>query len=615
MNASEFFELFLPWREANIFSDSDVHLAVQICTLGEESQFSVALAAALAARAPRFGHICVDLAVVQQSLRAEVEDNDVDDDQLFSQLIWPSPDEWRQQLTQSAIVNVVNDGEPLPLQNTAPLVLWGSLLYLSRYYDYECRVAEQLLTRSESSLVSTAARIDEICAVLQPDEDQKSAALLALQSPFSVLLGGPGTGKTRSVATLLALLFDQSDTPLQVALAAPTGKAAARLNESIKRDGAALAQSSLSDAAKLGAAITAIEADTVHKLIGATPLRATPRYNTSNQLPHDVIVIDESSMVSLPLLSQVFDALRPEAKIVLVGDPGQLASVAAGSVLSDIAGENTQLTGPLRAKQTTLTKSHRFQSTSGIGEFAKAVRAGDDDAAIEILKANERLEGSNSDVDLEWINESAISPTIENTVRSLMLPVLQQVVDASIAGDGELALSLMQKQRMLCAHRFGNYGIARWNRLFEQWISADVPRSFESFAGRCVMVTRNDQARGIFNGDMGVEVVDPLSQQIKVALPPRRVDTDEVQFFSPSQFDQLDTAFAITIHKSQGSEFDHVVVIMPPVESRLATRELLYTAVTRASKKVTIVGSEASLRQAVKTAVQRASGLPARLWQ
>lgn len=603
------------WRKANVLSDADVQLAAQLCVLGDETDGDVALATALAARAPRFGHICIDINTVQQSLRAEVEENDSDNDQLFSLLQWPPAKQWIATLKNSSLVKVVTEGEVLPSDNTAPLVLWGSLLYLARYYDYECRVAQHLLARSQSPTSLETGRIDEICAVLEPDEDQKAAALLALQSPFSVLLGGPGTGKTRSVATLLALLFDQSSTPLQVALAAPTGKAAARLNESIKRDGAALSESSLADAERLGAAITSIEADTVHKLIGASPLRATPRYNAQHQLPHDVVIIDESSMVSLPLISQVFEAVRPEAKIVLVGDPGQLASVAAGSVLSDIAGENSQLTGPLRAKQTTLKKNHRFQSNSGIGEFAKAIRLGDADAAIEILKAHEFSPGQSSEADLQWINQSATSPEIESTVHALMYPLATQVAKAAEQGNGQEALALMQTQRMLCAHRLGNFGVARWNRVFEKWISPNATRSFESYAGRVVMVTRNDHARGIFNGDMGVEIVDPETKQIKVALPPRRVDTTDVQLLSPAQFDQLDTAFAITIHKSQGSEFDHVVVIMPPHKSRLATRELLYTAVTRASKKVTLIGTDESVRTAVSSAVQRASGLPQRLWQ
>jgi exodeoxyribonuclease V alpha subunit len=423
---------------------------------------------------------------------------------------------------------------------------------------------------------------------------------------LSVLVGGPGTGKTRTVAALLAVLLADGR-HLDIALAAPTGKAAARLAEAFRA-------AALTLPADLGARLAATEASTIHRLLGWQSRSASRfRHDAAHPLPHDVVIIDETSMVSLPLMAKLLDAVRPDAQLVLVGDPGQLASVEAGSVLGDVAGSvlaadgsTSDVAGPLAGVVSSLTYSHRFPPGSPLDLFARAVRQGDADAALAVLA--DPASASAPRGALGWHRLSADSSEGVDLIRSLALPAAEQAVAAAAGGGADAALTGLAAVRILCAHRRGPFGVDRWNRSMETWLAAAGHRTAGWYVGRPLLVTENDYPNGLFNGDMGVVVRHDDKAQVAFAA------AGGTRLIAPSRLGEVETVHAMTIHKSQGSEFDHVVVVVPSSDSRLATRELLYTAVTRAQSRVTLVGDEASIRSAIERRVVRASGLADRLW-
>jgi exodeoxyribonuclease V alpha subunit len=421
--------------------------------------------------------------------------------------------------------------------------------------------------------------------------------MVALGGGLAVIAGGPGTGKTRTVARLLGaaheLTADRAR-PLDVALAAPTGKAAARMTEAVHHELAAIgATGGLAD--RLGAT----EAATLHRLLGW--LGGTEyRHDARNQLPHDLVVVDETSMCSLPLMARLLAAVRPDASLVLVGDPHQLASVEAGAVLGEIAGPARGATGPVRDRVVVLEHGHRFAPDSTIAALADAVRGGDAEQAIALLRA-----GGD---ELAWVrdDDAAAIAALARTVGAHGAEVL---ADAG-AGRAEEGLARAGALKVLCATRHGPLGSYRWNERIEALLAHEVPGAalFRRFyVGRPVIVTRNDYPHRLMNGDVGL-VVARDDRTVAVFR-----DGAVVRELSPSQLDEVETWWAMTIHRSQGSEFPRVVVTLPPDPSPILTRELLYTAVTRAREHVTVVASEAALRAAITRPVARASGLGARL--
>ncbi len=648
-----------PWRDAGVLTAADTHIAAtlaRVCGLVDgPDAFAVVLAAGLAARAPRHGHVCLDLATVRDSLPAELEgDSGADGVELVDALPWPSDvDGWQAVVAAS----------PLVTSRPAPLVVNGPLVYLERYLVYERQVATELLRRAaEGPSASTlgAERRAALLELLLPgvaSAGQRAAAEAGSERSLAVVVGGPGTGKTRTVAALLALLLDAETTaggpPRRVALAAPTGKAAARMGESIVELSEHVRRSGLPDAAGLADRMAAAEASTIHRLLGSRGPGGGFRHDAARPLDHDVVIVDETSMVSLPLMARLLAAVAPDARVVLVGDPGQLASVEAGSVLGDIAGPALDAAaesrpvpaGPLASCVSVLTESYRFPRSSSVGRFAAAVRRGDADVAIAVLQdpppaptgadigtdtvtaaTAETPEGAavSGAVTLAWHPTGGESAAGADAIRAAAEPASRATVEWARAGDAAAALGALGRVRVLCAHRRGPYGVARWNWQFEQWLGeADVvTRGF--YAGRPVLVTANDRANGLFNGDLGVVVVPPADpgealagapadgpgRLVRVAFPV----SAGVRLVAPARLESVETVHAMTIHKSQGSEFDEVIVVLPPAESRLATRELLYTAVTRARRRVTIVGGEKALRAAIGRRVVRASGLARRLW-
>jgi exodeoxyribonuclease V alpha subunit len=635
-----------PWREAGVLSPSDVHIALTLARLagldaGDPVEAQVVLGVALAARAPRQGHVCLDLTSVRQSVPAEVEgDADTVAAAAIDALPWPDDLEaWRAALAGCAeLVAVAVDGEvpPAPAGQALPLVLDGTRLYLERYRVYEDRVAAELLRRAAVSATTAdgtsapaapTVAASAFAGAFEASPEQQLAAEAGAAGLLSVLVGGPGTGKTTTVATLLALLLE-ADPSTRIALVAPTGKAAARLGESIGQLASRLRESGIAGAGELADRLAEAEATTIHRRLGVWPGR-TFRHGRDEPLVHDVVIVDETSMVSLPLMAHLLDAVRPDARVVLVGDPGQLASVEAGSVLGDIAGPAVDAAlegraapeGPLAGCVAVLSRSYRFPEGSPVGRFAAAVRAGDADAALAVLDAGAGAGAGDAgaggaddgSVRLGWAPEGADTEAGAAAVRAAALGAAEAALDAAVAGDARRALEELGRVRVLCAHRRGPFGVAWWNWQFEGWLG-DGPggrgsRLSGTYVGRPVMVTANDALNAVSNGDLGIVVQSDDGPRL--ALPDGGGD---VRLLLPARLEAVDTVHAMTIHKSQGSEFDEIVVVLPPAESRLATRELLYTAVTRARKVVTLVGGAEALRRAVTNRVVRQTGLRDRLW-
>ena len=565
--------LLREFNEAGVVEAADVHVARRVSELAGESDETVALAVALAVRAVRGGSVCVDLTSV-------AEDSGLPD------LPWPGTDTWLAALAASPLT-----GTPTVLR-----LIDDRLLYLDRYWREEEQVCADLLgrpapaplTADEESALEVA--LDRVFAAAGYDE-QRAAARIALAQGTTVLTGGPGTGKTTTVAALLALLAEQAErsggaTP-RIALAAPTGKAAARLQQAVEDEVARLPES---DRARLGT-LTAV---TLHRLLGPRPDTAARfRHHRENRLPHDVVVVDETSMVSLTMMARLLEAVRPEARLLLVGDPDQLASVEAGAVLADLVeGLGARDDGRIAALRT----SHRFGES--IRRLAEAVRAGDADGAVALLEAGGEHVAFVSD------------PDPEPQLRSLLAPRALDLVRAAERGDVEATLAILDRQRLLCAHREGPHGVRHWNRQVERWITEETGEPIWStwYAGRPLLVTANDYGLGVHNGDTGVVVRrgDGVLRA-HVAGSTRRLD------LATSRLGQAETMHAMTIHKSQGSQADEVVVLLPPPESRLLTRELFYTAITRARERVVVVGGPDDVRAAVTRRAQRASGLRQRL--
>jgi len=552
------------FNDAGVFDSSDVVVAQRLTALAKDTDERVALAVAFVVRAVRAGSVCVALADVEQHTA-------------IADLPWPPAGEWLAAVAAS----------PLTVDPTV-LHLDDGLLYLDRYWIEECRVAEDVLALADARRSGSVPDINR----LFPDSfaEQRGAAQLALSRALTVLTGGPGTGKTTTVARLLALLAEQAELDgkprLRIALAAPTGKAAARLLEAVQLEVDALAPA---DRERL----PALAATTLHRLLGSRPDTSSRfRHNRENRLPHDVIVVDETSMVSLTMMARLLEAVRPDSRLLLVGDPDQLASVEAGAVLADLV---EGLTAVVDSPVATLVTPHRFGES--IGALADAIRDGDADAAVRVLAAG----GEH----IEWVDVHQPAEVL----RKVLVPHALRLREAAVLGDADAALKTLEQHRLLCAHRRGPYGVAYWNRQVERWLSeqTDMPLWADWYVGRPVLVTANDYGLGLYNGDTGVAVLRDGGLRAAMATSAGPVQ------FATGRLADVETMHAMTIHKSQGSQAVEITVLLPPTDSRLLTRELLYTAVTRAREKVRLVGSADQLRAAVTRRAIRATGLSRRL--
>jgi exodeoxyribonuclease V alpha subunit len=559
------------------------------------------------------GHVCVYLSGLAASLTAE-------DARVIT------PGELREALLESGLV-----GSPRS-PGARPLILDGdNRLYLHRYFDYESRLARCLVQRRGRVSPAPGGLLPpNVVALLnalfpQPADApaqadwQKIAVLTALLSILTIVSGGPGTGKTTALVKLLACLLE-ANPACRIALAAPTGKAAARITETIRQRSAQLPGEL--------AALLPPTSSTVHRLLGVLPDGGF-RHHAGNPLPIDVLIVDEASMLDLALAARLFEAVPPAARIILVGDKDQLAAVESGAVFAELSADPTlsaeriallaRLGGiepaaiqtPRPAGSPGLTDSvvwlrqnYRFGSGSAIGRLAEEINAGDADAALTRLRAA-------SDPALTWRNDGGAAPSRESL--DVICRGYARYLDAlrTRTPDPGAVTSAFGRFRTLCAVRDGTRGAVAINeavsRFFRQQL--DLEDRSDWYPGRPVIVLRNDYTLQLFNGDIGIVLPD-AADHLMVYFPDAELGYRAIP---PVRLPEHETAFAMTVHKAQGSEFDEVLVLLPAESNRVLTRELLYTGVTRARERVTVMGSAEVVAGAIRTATQRLSGLEARL--
>lgn len=563
-----------------------------------------------------------------------------------------------------------NESAKLPL--TTPFVLSGERLYLRRYWQYEQHIADFIQQSSQltqqmrqqfpaSQVQSWLAQLFPVQLFptagksVQPQTDwQQLACAMAVSSRFAVITGGPGTGKTTTVVKLLLLLqqvqsaLPQGSRPLTIRLAAPTGKAAARLSLSVTQALQKLTPDLGWDPAVTGSIPT--EAQTLHRLLGSGPDRAQFRYHLDFPLPLDVLVVDEASMVDVAMFAAMLQALPASARLILLGDKDQLASVEAGAVMAELCRDAqqggysqqtadwlTQLTGQqlpaafispapqlLEQQLVMLRTSHRFGADSGIGQLASAVNLGDAASALDILH--------NPPSDLRWLQFSPDStdfsflmqhgdphqPLHQGFTAYLALVKTPPAAAATAAEYDRWALAVLQKFadfQVLAAVRQGKFGVEQLNLRIANILAKLqlIPRTEGWYPGRPVMVVQNDYSTGLMNGDVGICLPRAESPDGEPQLRVVFVSADAatpVRWLLPSRLPQVETVYAMTVHKSQGSEFGHTLLVLPEQGSVLLNRELIYTGITRAAEKFSLLCADGNvLQQAVLQRTERSGGL------
>ena len=520
----------------------------------------------------------------------------------------PALADWRAQLAASKLVGAPGD--------FTPLILDGECLYLARYQAYEAQLASQLLNRAadlpevdETQLSDSLHRL--FANNTQQPDWQRLAAAQAVRKRVAVISGGPGTGKTTTVVRLLAALLEQpGGERLAIGLAAPTGKAAARMAEAIRT-----AKASLPVSEAIKAALPE-QARTLHRLLGSRGDRPQVRHTAANPLALDVLVVDEASMVDLAMMAKLLDALPANGRLILLGDKDQLCAVEAGAVFAELcdgrgfdanaAADLQRVTGqsvPVEAPTSQLgdavvllTHSHRFAGDSGIGELARRINGGDARGTLSLLQEDRS--------DLHW--QSAPTPA---TLLTRIEQGYEGYLQAALTGDPAAAFAAFNQFRVLTAQREGAFGVAGLNEALE----ARYKRRFKLaererwYAGRAVMVQSNDYALGLFNGEIGICL------QAELGLRVLFEGEDGFRSFTTARLPSHETALAMTVHKSQGSEFSEVLLVLPELPSPLLSRSLFYTGITRAKHKVEIWALAPRISEAVTTRAERAAGLALRL--
>ncbi len=595
--------------QKEVFTYLDLSFAGFIQKLdGRPDDLSIFLAAAAVSSVNRQGHVCLELSQVagQPVLSG-------------SEFFYPDLPVWVEAIRTSPAVGSPGEFKPLIFDGI-------SKLYLHRYSVYQSRLASFIRSRIFSAeLVEISILKKNLDLLFDSNQThaetdwQKIACILSIMNRFTVISGGPGTGKTTTIVKIMALLLEMNPgKSLRISLAAPTGKAAARLQDAIRE-----AKERLPFGDDLKSRIPST-ATTIHRLLGTIPGSPYFRHNENNYLDTDMVIVDESSMVDLALLSKLTQALPDHARLILVGDKDQLASVEAGSVFGDICDicRFNSFSGTLSEVifQTTgarinnpdsmdedsriqdcmvqLLKNYRFGENSGIRKVSQAVHSGDGRLAMTTMEDRNYQ-------DISWVNV----PDQRLLQAGLTTPVIQGFREYLSANDPAEALNAFGKFQILCALREGPYGVQMVNNLIEEiLISANLIRKTEGlwYHGRPIMITRNDYHLNLFNGDVGIARIDSKDSELRIFFP-----DEETGFraFHPSRIGEHETVFAMTVHKSQGSEFDNILLLLPDRESPVLTRELIYTAITRARKQVVIWGDESVFQIAAQKRVTRISGL------
>ncbi|MCK6967213.1 exodeoxyribonuclease V subunit alpha [Enterobacter kobei] len=584
------------------------HLDVQFAMMVAGEEPAVMLAAAILSKDAGEGHVCLPLS------RLAVDEKMPPALQSCFALLGEAVD-WQAILLRSPAVSATDTG--------TPLILTGERLYLNRLWRNELTVA-RFFSETNAPLPCDEAQLRQVLDTLFTSDDatdwQKVAAAVALTRRISVISGGPGTGKTTTVAKLLAALIQLSgEQKCRIRLAAPTGKAAARLTESL---GGALQKLPLTGEQL---ALLPNEASTLHLLLGAQPGSQRLRYHAGNPLHLDVLVVDEASMIDLTMMSRLIDALPPHARVIFLGDRDQLASVEAGAVLGDIctyaslgytaeraeelarltgcslAAEQHSVAGALRDSLCLLQKSYRFGSDSGIGQLASAVNRGDRHTTCAVF------DGTFTDIEKKSLQSGE---EYQAMLDDALLGYQHFLTGVQQQRPPEQVIAAFGEYQLLCALREGPFGVSGLNDRLEQLLAQKrkINRTLHSrwYEGRPVMISRNDSALGLFNGDIGIALDRGQGLRVWFQMP-----DGSVKSFQPSRLPEHETAWAMTVHKSQGSEFNHAALILPTQLSPVVTRELIYTAITRARQRLSLYTDERVLMQAIATRTERRSGLGA----
>ncbi len=609
--------------QSGYLSDIDLHFANFITSFEKREDPDIYLAAALVSRSTGSGDGCLDLPAVTQKPIVFGQNKK-------NELRPPVLSRWVKALKQSRTVGKPGEIRPMILDSK-------NRLYLYRYWDYEQRLSTVIKDRLKKDIddMDLSVLADGLNRLFPEDENnsfqwQKVAAVMAAMKRFCVITGGPGTGKTFTMAKILTLLLELAPGKMiDILLAAPTGKAAARIGESIKA-----AKKTLNCSGNVIEAIPS-EAYTIHRMLKSIPGSPYFYYNAENQLPADVVVVDEVSMADLALTVKLFEAVKSDARIILIGDRDQLASVETGSVLADIcAGEHVEVFSTSfcqRFKDITrqeidvskkslkdrpglydhmvvLKKSYRFADTGGIGECSRAVNQGEIDKALYFLK--------NRPDQISWKKVSGP----DDILRFLPETVIKGYSEYLSASDPLMALALFNRFKILCAVKFGAMGVNEINRLTEETLIKngliEPPHlsTFPWYRGRPVLITRNDYRLDLFNGDIGIALPAPGLNSNDLHVYFAGV-SGQIRRFHPHRLPEHETAFAMTVHKSQGSEFDTILFIFPDQDYPVLTRELLYTGMTRARRHISIWGSEKIIERAISRCIERTSGLKDALWE
>ncbi len=577
----------------------DAAFAGLLTRLGDGVSPTAAALFALASAAGTAGQVCIDLGLLAGT-------------RLDGEPDWPDLPALEEALTASGVV-----GRP---GEQAPLVLDPARrLYLYRYWRYESELAGWLRRRAvdepavdEAALRRGVARYFAAEAPSRPDW-QRVAAAVAVMRRLCVISGGPGTGKTTTVARILALLLEQpAERPLRIALAAPTGKAAGRLQTAIAGAAASL------DLPEAVRERLPLEASTLHRLLGVLPGSMGFRHHRDNPLPWDLVVVDEGSMIDVAMMYRLTDALAPGARLLLLGDRDQLASVEAGAVLADICSGAGRFSAAFRTRVAAvtgeplpdaspgrpaplddavvmLTHSYRFSGASGVGALAAAVNRGDAAGAAELI-------ASDAFADLSAVpDREALAQRAAEGYR----PFLEAVRDGAPTAE---IFERFDRFRVLCALRGGPWGVDQVNRLVEAALErAGLLRNARGgYPGMPLMVTRNDYNLGLYNGDIGILLPEP-GGALMACFPGR--GGAPYRWLRPARLENHETVFAMTVHKSQGSEYDDVLLVLPEQDAPVLTRELLYTAVTRARRGFALLARPAVLEATARRRTHRSSGL------
>ena len=639
-----FFQQISHWPELGLIRRLDLHTSLRLASHCQETRASVLLANLVASFYLGQGHSCLPLDKLYSGPFQTITSK-----QWAACLLALGINSYEQlfaDLMDSPLVEVKGSshGQQDTLL-TKPYVLQDNRLYLARYYGFESQVVNYIRQAQNHAHYKFEA---SWLAQLFPDEVpqpesidwQKIAVANAGLQRFAVISGGPGTGKTTTVTKLLLLLALQAHSKeqgLTIELAAPTGKAAARLTQSIIQAKAKLRESTEFSEDVFG--LIPEQASTLHRLLGSEYGRSGFRHNHKNPLHLDILLVDEASMVDLPMMAKLLDALPAKARLILLGDKDQLASVEAGSVLADlthgiepvslapewakvleplsetdlssVVSLDTRIDFPIRQNLSLLAKSYRFHQDSGIGHLAGAVNKGDVNSSFSILGG-----AGTSYPDLYWHK-------LDQEEQALDIATLARGYDAywravKQALQGEISVGALFEEfanyQILSAVRTGEYGVEQLNQSLQDFFyqRGRMINPLAWYPGKAIIITRNDASLGLFNGDIGIclpDADDKERMRVWFELP-----DGSLKAYLPSRLSENEAVFVMTVHKSQGSEFKRVELVLPPYESPVITKELIYTGITRAKSFFSLWATPDSMRAGISTQVARYSGLVDKLW-